>query len=216
TSLGGVPVELDRWGVDAAYSGTQKCVGCPAGLAPVSFSERAMERIRSRQRKVQSFYLDVDLLSRYWGRERSYHHTVPANMLFGLGEALALIQEEGLAARQARHARNAAALRHGLEAMGLRLFAREGCRVPSLTTVRIPEGVEDAAVRQALLRDFSLEIGGGLGPVRGQIWRIGLMGYSSTPANVLLFLSALEQVLRSMAATVNSGLEAASRALAAG
>jgi alanine-glyoxylate transaminase/serine-glyoxylate transaminase/serine-pyruvate transaminase len=215
TSLGGIPVELDRWGVDAAYSGTQKCVGCPSGLSPASFSDAAMERIRGRRGPVQSFYLDVSLLSQYWGSERPYHHTVPANMLFALAEALALIDEEGLEARQERHRRNAGALREGLEAMGLRLFAQPGCRLPSLTTVCIPDGVEDLPVRQALLDRHNVEIGGGLGPVRGKVWRIGLMGYGSAAANVLQFLSALEAVLRDHGARVGSGVAAASAALSA-
>ncbi len=216
TSLGGVPVRLDDWGVDAAYSGTQKCVGAPSGLSPASFSDRAVETVRARRRPVQSFYLDLPLLERYWGSDRLYHHTMPANMVFALGEALALIAEEGLEARYARHARHAAALHAGLEAMGLRLFAAPEVRHPPLTTVWIPEGVEDLPVRQRLLSDFNLEIGGGLGPVKGRIWRIGLMGHASTPANVLCFLGALHRILLDAGAKVGSGLDAAAEALAQG
>src|SRR5205823_1973580 len=198
----------------AAYSGTQKCVGCPSGLSPVSFSDRAMERVRARQSPVQSFYFDASILSQYWGPERVYHHTAPANMLFGLAEALAMIDEEGLDARHARHLRNAEALWAGIEAMGLDLFAPADCRLPSLTTLRVPEGIDETAVRQELLRQFNLEIGGGLGPLKGKIWRVGLMGHSSSGANVLYFLSALERVLREQVARVGSGLDAAAGALA--
>jgi alanine-glyoxylate transaminase/serine-glyoxylate transaminase/serine-pyruvate transaminase len=168
-----------------------------------------MERARSRRSPVQSFYFDFTLLSQYWGGERIYHHTAPANMLFGLAEALAMIDEEGLEARHARHRRNAEALWAGIEAMGLQLFVPAECRVPSLTTIRVPDGVDEAAVRAGLLRQFNLEIGGGLGPLKGKIWRVGLMGHSSSEANVLLFLSALERVLRDQGVRVDSGLAAA-------
>jgi alanine-glyoxylate transaminase / serine-glyoxylate transaminase / serine-pyruvate transaminase len=209
TSLGGVDVRVDDWGVDLAYSGTQKCLSCPPGLAPVTFSERALAALDARQSPVQSWYLDVSMIRRYWTGERLYHHTAPTNMLVALREALRLIDEEGLEARIARHRRHAEALWAGLEAMGLRLFVAPEVRLPSLTTVWIPEGAEDAAVRGALLQEANLEIGGGLGAVKGKVWRIGLMGETSTPANVLNLLSWLERLLRRGGAKVGSGLEAA-------
>lgn len=195
TSLGGYPVEVDRNGIDVAYSATQKCLSAPPGLAPITFTEAALAAVRGRKTKVQSWYFDVALLESYWSAGRVYHHTAPILMNYALREALRLVDEEGLEARYARHARNAAALRAGLEAMGLSLFAQEGHRLPMLTSVRLPQGVDDARVRAALLNEHNIEIGGGLGPTRGQIWRVGLMGESSTEENVLLFLSALEQVL---------------------
>jgi alanine-glyoxylate transaminase/serine-glyoxylate transaminase/serine-pyruvate transaminase len=195
TSLGGMPVALDAWGVDAAYSGTQKCLSCPPGLSPVSFSARAAEVIRSRSTKVQSWYLDLGLIASYWGGERAYHHTAPINMLYGLHEAMRLALAEGLEARFARHRLNGRALWAGLEAMGLELPVPEGERLPQLTVVRIPDGVEDAAVRSYLLREFSLEIGGGLGALKGKAWRIGLMGTASSRANVILALSSLAAAL---------------------
>lgn len=213
TSLGGMDVCVDEWGVDIAYSGTQKCLSCPPGLAPITFGPRALERFDRRQRKVPSWYLDIGMIRRYWGGERLYHHTAPINALYGLNEALRLVLEEGLEARIARHARNAAALQAGLEAMGLRLFAQEGYRLPTLTTVCVPEGCDDAAVRGALLDEFGIEIGAGLGPVKGRVWRIGLMGETSTPRNVLYFLSCLERLLRRQRVPVASGLGAAQAAL---
>lgn len=195
TSLGGCPVEVDGWGIDACYSGTQKCLSCPPGLAPVTFGERALAVVRARARAVQSWYLDVGMLARYWGAERVYHHTAPIGMNYALHEALRLIAAEGLEARWARHRRNHEALCAGLAAIGLKLAAQEGHRLWMLNSVRVPEGVDDAQVRGLLLTEHNIEIGGGLGPLRGRIWRIGLMGESSTPANVLLLLSALERVL---------------------
>jgi len=195
TSLGGCKVAIDEWGVDACYSGTQKCLSCPPGLAPVSLSERAMEIVHGRKTKVQSWYLDVTMLERYWGEERFYHHTAPISMVYALREALRIIQEEGLEARFRRHETNSAALVAGLEAMGLEMFAQEGHRLPMLNAVRIPDGVEDAPVRKALLNDYGIEIGGGLGLYKGKIWRIGLMGESSTKNNVLLLLAALGDAL---------------------
>jgi alanine-glyoxylate transaminase/serine-glyoxylate transaminase/serine-pyruvate transaminase len=215
TSLGGVDLRIDEWGVDLAYSGTQKCLSCPPGLSPVTFGERALERFDQRKAKVQSWYLDIGMIRRYWGGERVYHHTAPVNAVYGLHAALRLIAEEGLEARIARHARNAAALHAGLEAMGLQLFAQEGYRLPSLTTVRVPEGCDEAALRGALMSEFSLEIGGGLGPVKGQVWRVGLMGETSTPRNVLYFLSCLERLLKRQGVKVGSGLTAAQAALEA-
>jgi alanine-glyoxylate transaminase/serine-glyoxylate transaminase/serine-pyruvate transaminase len=215
TSLGGVPLEIDGMGIDVAYSGTQKCLGCPPGLAPVTFGERSLQRFDARTSKVQSWYLDIGMIRKYWSGERLYHHTAPINAIYGLREALRLILEEGLEARIERHARNAAALHAGLEAMGLKLFAQEGHRLPSLTTVWIPEGADDAAVRGALLNEFNLEIGGGLGPVKGKVWRLGLMGETSTPRNVFYFLSCLERLLRRQGVKVGTGLSAAQEALEA-
>jgi alanine-glyoxylate transaminase/serine-glyoxylate transaminase/serine-pyruvate transaminase len=214
TSLGGgAPVRVDEWGIDLAYSGTQKCLSCPPGLAPVTFGERALAALDGRTSPVQSWYLDLSMIRRYWTGERFYHHTAPINMLYGLRECLRLIDEEGLDARIARHRRHAEALWAGLEAMGLRLFVAPAERLPSLTTVWIPEGVDDLAVRQALLREANLEIGGGLGAVKGKVWRIGLMGETSTPANVFNLLSWLERLLKRGGAKVGSGLEAAQAAL---
>ena len=210
TSLGGIPVELDAWGVDAAYSGTQKCLSCPPGLAPISLSERAAEVQAGRSRPVQSWYLDLGLLGSYWGSERVYHHTAPVNMLYGLHEALRLTLEEGLEARHARHAANAAALCAGLEALGLELAVPSEERLTPLTAVRVPAGVDEARVRADLLERHSLEIGAGLGPLKGQVWRIGLMGASSTRANVETCLTALDEALRAQGHEGGDGaLEAA-------
>lgn len=205
TSLGGVPVEVDRWGVDACYSGTQKCLSCPPGLAPITFSRAAREALRSRRTRVQSWYLDLGLIQQYWGQERIYHHTAPISMNYALYEALRLIHEEGLAARFARHRLNAEALWAGLEAMGLELFVPLQYRLPTLNTVRIPEGVNDARVRGRLQNEHGIEIGGGLGELKGRIWRIGLMGYSSSGENVLQFLGALERVLRAEGLRLSPG-----------
>jgi alanine-glyoxylate transaminase/serine-glyoxylate transaminase/serine-pyruvate transaminase len=213
TSLGGVDLRIDEWGIDVAYSGTQKCLSCPPGLAPVTFGERALARFDRRTTKPQSWYLDIGMIRRYWSGERLYHHTAPINAIYGLREALRLIAEEGLEQRFARHKQNAAALHAGLQAMGLELFAQEGHRLPSLTTVRVPEGCDEAAIRAALLKEFDLEIGGGLGPVKGKAWRIGLMGDSSTPRNVFYFLSCVERLLKRQGVAVSSGLEAAQAAL---
>jgi alanine-glyoxylate transaminase/serine-glyoxylate transaminase/serine-pyruvate transaminase len=205
TSLGGVPVEVDRWGVDACYSGTQKCLSCPPGLAPITFSTPAREALRNRRTKVQSWYLDLGLIQQYWGQERIYHHTAPISMNYALYEALRLIHEEGLAARNDRHRLNAEALWTGLEAMGLELFVPLEYRLPTLNTVCIPEGVSDARVRGRLLNEHGIEIGGGLGELKGRIWRIGLMGYSSSGENVLQFLGALERVLRAEGLRLSPG-----------
>lgn len=195
TSLGGVPVEVDRWGIDAIYSGTQKCLSCPPGLAPVSFNQRAMEVILGRKTKVQSWYLDVTMLANYWGSDRVYHHTAPINMSYGLYEALRLIHEEGLENCFSRHQRNHAALRAGLNAIGIEFAAQAGHQLPTLNAVHIPPGIDDARVRRRLLEEFGIEIGGGLGAFKGKVWRIGLMGYGSRVANVLILLAALEQLL---------------------
>jgi alanine-glyoxylate transaminase / serine-glyoxylate transaminase / serine-pyruvate transaminase len=190
-----VPVEVDAWNIDVIYSGTQKCLSCPPGLSPVSFNDRAVELIMNRKKKVQSWYLDVSMLAAYWGSERVYHHTAPINMTYALYEALQIIHEEGLEASFARHMLNHRALAAGLEALGMSFTAAEGHRLPQLNAVRIPDGVDDLAIRKGLLDRFGIEIGGGLGAFKGKVWRIGLMGYGSRPANVLLLLSALEQLL---------------------
>jgi len=196
TSLAGHAVEIDGWGVDAAYSGTQKCLSCPPGLAPVTFSERAVEKMRARKSPVQSWYLDLSLIQGYWGEERSYHHTAPINMLYGLHEALRLVLEEGLEARFERHRRHSRMLCEGLEALGLSPRVPEEERLTPLTTIAIPDGVDDAAVRGHLLEHFGLEIGGGLGPMKGNTWRVGLMGAGSTERNVKLCLAALGDAMR--------------------
>ncbi len=205
TSLGGVPVEVDAWQIDAIYSGTQKCLSCPPGLAPVSFSPRAVEVIRGRKAKVQSWYLDASLLASYWGSNRVYHHTGPINMSYGLYEALRLVHEEGLEACFARHELNHRALAAGLEALGIGFTAQAGFRLPMLNAVAVPEGVEDGAVRKGLLERFGIEIGGGLGAFAGKVWRIGLMGHGSRANNVLLFLAALEQLLGEQGFAFDSG-----------
>jgi alanine-glyoxylate transaminase/serine-glyoxylate transaminase/serine-pyruvate transaminase len=194
TSLGGCPVDVDRAGIDAAYSGTQKCLSCPPGLAPITFGPRAVARLRARTAKVQSWYLDLTMLEKYWGEERVYHHTAPISMNYALYEALRIVLEEGAEARYARHRRNHEALVAGLEALGLGMAVASGERLWMLNSVRIPAGVDDPAVRRALLEE-GIEIGGGLGPLKGQTWRIGLMGESSTAANVTRLLGALERIL---------------------
>jgi alanine-glyoxylate transaminase/serine-glyoxylate transaminase/serine-pyruvate transaminase len=195
TALGGVPVEVDRWNIDAIYSGSQKCLSCPPGLAPVSFNDRALEMITRRKTKVQSWYLDIAMLAKYWGEERVYHHTAPVNMTYGLYEALRLIHEEGLEGCFARHASNHRALAAGLTAIGIAFAAEEGHRLPMLNAVLVPPKIDDARLRRELLERFGIEIGGGLGEFKGRAWRIGLMGHGSRRNNVLLFLSALEQLL---------------------
>jgi alanine-glyoxylate transaminase / serine-glyoxylate transaminase / serine-pyruvate transaminase len=200
TSLGGIPVEIDAWGVDAVYSGSQKCLSCTPGLSPVSFSPRAVERIRSRTHRVQSWFLDLNLVMGYWGSDdttpkRAYHHTAPINALYGLHESLVMLAEEGLEASWARHAAMHEALKAGLETLGLELLVAEPWRLPQLNAVRVPVGVNEAAVRQRLLDEFGLELGGGLGALAGKVWRIGLMGYSARRENVDRCLEALEQVL---------------------
>lgn len=195
TSLGGCPVEIDEWDVDAVYSGTQKCLSCPPGLAPVSLSERALEIATTRRTKVQSWYLDVNLLASYWGAERVYHHTAPISMNYALHEALRLVLEEGLEARFARHERNHLRLKEGLAELGLELASQPGHQLWQLNSVRVPDGVDEAAVRARMLNDFGIEIGAGLGPLKGRVWRIGLMGESSTSDSVEIALNALGQIL---------------------
>jgi alanine-glyoxylate transaminase/serine-glyoxylate transaminase/serine-pyruvate transaminase len=205
TSLGCVPLKLDAWGVDAVYSCSQKGLSCPPGLAPVSFSPRAMEAVGRRKTKVQSWYLDVSLIEHYWDSDRMYHHTAPISMLYGLREGLCLLHEEGLEARWARHLHNHKALKAGLTALGLTYTAAEGRQLPQLNAVRIPPGVDDGAARKQLLNEFNVEIGGGLGDFKGKAWRIGLMGHGSREANVLLILAALEKALRDQGAKVTPG-----------
>ena len=195
TSLGGMAVEVDAWGIDAIYSGSQKCLSCPPGLAPVSFNQKAVDVILNRKSRVQSWYLDVSMLANYWGADRAYHHTAPINMSYGLYEAVSLILDEGLDNCFARHMRNHLALKAGLAAIGISYTADEGFQLPMLNAVHIPAGVDDGAIRKGLLERFGIEIGGGLGAFKGKAWRIGLMGYGSREANVLLLLSALEQLL---------------------
>jgi alanine-glyoxylate transaminase/serine-glyoxylate transaminase/serine-pyruvate transaminase len=195
TSLGGVPVRLDERGIDAAYSGTQKCLSSPPGLSPISFSARARARLEARTRPVQSWYLDLSLITRYFGGERAYHHTAPINALYALHESLRLLLVEGLEARFARHALVSRALGAGLEALGLGLPVPEGERLPPLTLVAVPDGIDEARVRAELLRDYDLEIGGGLGKFKGNAWRIGLMGAGATRSNVTLCLAALGEAL---------------------
>ena len=215
TSLGGHDLRMDEWDLDVCYSGTQKCLGAPPGLAPISFGPRAMEVINTRPTKVQSFYFNLKDLESYWNQTRAYHHTTPISMTYALRESLRMLMEEGIENRIRRHARVAAALRAGLEALGIGLMAAEGYRLNPLTTALIPEGVEDAAVRGRLLNDFNIEIGGGLGQVRGKAWRIGLMGESAKETNVFALLSALEQILPDLGYEVATGasLSAAQRAL---
>ena len=198
TSLGGVPVLVDEWDVDIAYSGTQKALSCPPGLAPITISPRAEEVLKKRKTKVNSWYLDLTMIQRYWGLERTYHHTAPISMIYALREALRVILEEGLERRWRRHRRNAQILWQGLEEMGLELVVPEEYRLPTLTTVWVPEGVNEGFLRRRLLEDYNIEIAGGLGVFKGRVWRIGLMGFSSQRANVLLLLSALEDILQQM------------------
>lgn len=217
TSLGGHELRVDDWGIDACYSGTQKCLSCPPGLAPVTFSPAALEVMDRRKSKVRSWYLDMSLIRNYWSEDRAYHHTAPVNMTYALREALVCVVEEGLEARIARHRRNHLALRAGLEALGLSYIPERS--LASLNAVHIPAGVDDARVRARLLADFGIEIGGGLGPFKGKAWRIGLMGASSSRRNVTLVLAALETILADTgraASTRGAALAAAERAYAVG
>lgn len=207
TSLGGIELQVDAWGADAVYSGTQKCLSCIPGISPVTFSARAVERIQAREHKVQSWFLDMQLVMGYWGgnTKRAYHHTAPVNDLYALHEALLMLREEGLEAAHSRHRRNHEALVAGLEAMGLGMAVAPEHRLPQLNLVLIPEGVDDAAVRTALLNDYDLEIGSGLGALAGKTWRIGLMGFASNKRNVLNCLAALEAVLADQGTAINAG-----------
>jgi alanine-glyoxylate transaminase/serine-glyoxylate transaminase/serine-pyruvate transaminase len=213
TSLGGMPVKVDEWEIDVCYSGTQKCLSCPPGLAPITFSERAMEKVKTRKNKVQSLYLDLNMLDTYWGEKRAYHHTAPISMVYGIREALRIVLEEGLEDRFNRHQLNHNALAEGLKAMGLSILPSEDERLWTLNAVVIPQGADDARVRSRLLQEYNIEVGGGLGDLAGKIWRVGLMGYASTRRNVLLFLSALEAILGSEGVDIERG--AASQAASA-
>jgi alanine-glyoxylate transaminase/serine-glyoxylate transaminase/serine-pyruvate transaminase len=217
TSLGCTPVKLDEWEVDAAFSCSQKGLSCPPGLAPVSFGPRAVDALKARKTKVQSWYFDLTTIMSYWGGDRAYHHTAPITMVYALREGLRLVLEEGLDARFARHVRNHLALKAGLEAIGLTYIAAAGCRLPQLNAVRIPDGVDDVGCRKRLLAEFGIEIGGGLGDFKGKAWRIGIMGHNSRPNCVFQVLAALEQVLRGAGAKVEPGcgVAAAERAYAA-
>jgi alanine-glyoxylate transaminase/serine-glyoxylate transaminase/serine-pyruvate transaminase len=208
TSVGGTPVKVDEWGIDAIYSGTQKCLSCTPGLSPVSFSERAIEKIKSRKTRVQSWFLDLNLVMGYWGgnAKRAYHHTAPINPLYALHEALLILKEEGIENAWARHQRNHLALRAGLEAMGLSFIVLEEHRLPQLNAVTIPDGVDEAEVRSRLLQEYDLEIGAGLGSLAGKVWRIGLMGYASNMKNVMYCLGALDAILTDMNASINPGV----------
>jgi alanine-glyoxylate transaminase/serine-glyoxylate transaminase/serine-pyruvate transaminase len=214
TALGGVPVEVDAWGIDAIYSGTQKCLSCPPGLAPVSFNERAMEVVLGRKTKVQSWYLDASMLASYWGSDRVYHHTAPINMSYALYEAVSIILEEGLDNCFTRHALNHRALKAGLGALGIKYAAQEGRQLPMLNAVHVPAGIDEARVRSDLLNRFGIEIGGGLGAFKGKAWRIGLMGYGARPANVYLVLSALEQLLAEQGSAFERGASIAAASAA--
>jgi alanine-glyoxylate transaminase/serine-glyoxylate transaminase/serine-pyruvate transaminase len=214
TSLGGAPVEVDRWGIDACYSATQKCLSCPPGLAPFTLSDRALTVIKSRRTACQSWYLDMGLVADYWAEQtRAYHHTAPISMLYALREALRLVDEEGLVARYARHQLNSNALVAGLIALGFDPLPLPGQRLPMLSCVLVPATIDEAVVRARLLETYGIEIGGGLGPLKGKVWRIGLMGKSSTEANVLTLLNAVEElgVQSGWVSTPGVGLEAAAR-----
>ena len=205
TSLGGMKVDVDGWKIDACYSGTQKCLSCPPGLAPVTFSNAAMKVIENRKTKVQSWYLDMSMIRQYWGSERLYHHTAPINMNYALLESLKLIKEEGLESRWTRHVTNHKILKAGLSAMGIKYVPEPGYELPMLNAVSIPDGVDDVTVRKQLLREFNIEIGGGLGDFKGKAWRIGLMGSACTLSNVMLVLSALEKCLTDQGVTLKPG-----------
>jgi len=208
TSLGGTPVLIDEWQIDAVYSGTQKCLSCTPGISPVSFSERAVHKVKNRETRVQSWFLDLNLVMGYWGsgQKRAYHHTAPVNALYGLHESLVMLKNEGLENAWKRHADNHEVLKAGLEAMGLSFVVKPEERLPQLNSVTIPQGVDDATVRSRLLNEFNLEIGAGLGALAGKVWRIGLMGFSSRAENILLCVSALEAVLSDLNAPINSGV----------
>jgi alanine-glyoxylate transaminase/serine-glyoxylate transaminase/serine-pyruvate transaminase len=205
TSLGGMEVSVDRIGIDAVYSGTQKCISCPPGLAPISFSEAAMKVLESRKTPVVSWYLDMSMVKNYWGMERKYHHTAPINMIYAFREALRIIAEEGLESRFARHRLNHRALVAGIEAMGLSMLVPAKERLPMLNAIRIPEGADDLKVRRTLLKEFGIEIGGGLGDLAGKVWRVGIMGHAARQKNVILFLTALEAALKSQGVKVQPG-----------
>jgi len=203
TSLGGVDLRIDEWAIDACYSGTQKCLSCPPGLAPVTFAPAAVAKLQARKSKVQSWYLDLSMISQYWGKNRVYHHTAPVNMSYALYEALRMVLEEGLEACHARHLQHHFALRAGLEALGLTYIPKHS--LPNLNAIHVPEGADDLVMRKRLLNEYGIEIGAGLGPFAGKAWRIGIMGSSCTQRNVILVLSALESILADMGVAVSKG-----------
>ncbi len=197
TSLGGIPVKVDEWGLDAVYSGTQKCISCPPGLSPITFNGRAIKAIAGRKTKIQSWFMDVGLILNYWsGAKRTYHHTAPINALYGLHEALLILHEEGLDNAWARHKKNADIFKAGLSKLQLKTLVKDEASMPELIAVVVPEGVDEAAVRNGLLEKHNIEIGSGLGQLAGKIWRIGLMGYTSNEKNIKLCLNALEEALK--------------------
>ncbi len=216
TSLGGSELRVDEWGIDALYSGTQKCLSCTPGLSPVTFSDSAVTRIKERKSKVQSWFLDLNLVMGYWGEgaKRSYHHTAPVNALYGLHEALVLLKEEGLENAWMRHQLHHLALRDGFEAMGLNFLVKPEHRLPQLNAVSIPEGVDEAEVRKRLLLDYNLEIGAGLGALAGKVWRVGLMGHACNMKNIIFCLGAIDSVLTDMQAPINSGAAVSAAKLA--
>lgn len=219
TSLGGMPVEVDRWGIDVCYSATQKCLSCPPGLAPLTLSDRALSVVKTRRSPCRSWYLDLSLIADYWAEQsRAYHHTAPISMTYALREALRLVEEEGLPARFSRHQLNSRALIAGLTALGFSPLPPADRRLPTLVCVTVPAHIDEAAVRAELLRRFGIEIGGGLGPLKGKVWRIGLMGESSTEANVLTLLNAIEEIgIRSgWVSTPGAGLQAAAHTYSGG
>ncbi|MDR1310517.1 MAG: alanine--glyoxylate aminotransferase family protein [Burkholderiaceae bacterium] len=218
TSLGGIPVMTDECGIDAIYSASQKCLSCVPGLSPVSFSDRVVEHIQNRKDKVQSWFMDINLILNYWGNTvRTYHHTAPINSLFALHESLLLLQEEGIENAWARHRQHYQALAAGFEALGLRFLVKEANRLPQMSAILVPEGIDEALVRQELVAEYGLEIGAGLGPLAGKVWRFGLMGYTAQESHVMTCLRALDTILSRMGHPVRSGEaeSAAHRAYAA-
>ncbi len=211
TSLAGSELRVDDWGIDAIYSGTQKCMSCVPGLSPVSFGSRAVEVIKTRKTKIQSWFLDMSLIMGYWGggTKRAYHHTAPVNTLYALHEALIMVQAEGLEQAWARHQYHHQALKAGLEAMGIQFVVEAAARLPQLNLITVPEGIDEAAVRTRLLNEYSIEIGAGLGALAGKVWRIGLMGHACNTKNVLICLGALDAVLSSLQAPIESGVAVA-------
>jgi alanine-glyoxylate transaminase/serine-glyoxylate transaminase/serine-pyruvate transaminase len=206
TSLIGIPVLVDEWGLDAVYSGSQKCLSCTPGLSPITFSDRVVELVKNRKHKVQSWFMDLNLLLGYWGENnRTYHHTAPTNSLYSLHEALVMLKDEGLEASWARHRRNHLALKAGLETLGLSYLVDEEYRLPQMNAVHVMPGIDEKEVRRRLLEEMNIEIGAGLGPLAGKIWRFGIMGYSCKMENVMLCLCALESVFDNMGAKIEIG-----------
>jgi len=210
SSLGGIEIKVDKWGVDVCFSCSQKCIGCPPGLAPITFSDRAVEMVKNRKNAVRSWYLDLSLIEKYWGNERVYHHTSSSTLNYALLEALLLIHEEGLHVRFTRHLKNHKALVAGIEALGLKMLVDEPYRLPTLNTVVIPEGVDDLKLRRYLLEKFKLDIGGGFGSLAGKVWRVGLMGFSSSADNVLFFIPTISRALavQGIKTDLSAGLDA--------